>query len=984
MVAAVLVAFVAGAFVLGTQFTGTSATSGGPEMKLSVSTGLTTCAAPAADKVCVLTDGAFILEVEIVEAPAGGYILAQTFIDYATFNPSASEDDAGPDTCGDTFNNGGGDGVDRLDTDCVTVDLIYKPVPIEPTATPPTGAFDEIVWPELEAATALRATTSIAPGVVSHGGLTGLLTQPKSNHVGDFLVLDFTCSASPSSTLVQLLPTGDPLAGTSGALFTEFGGTGSQITPKVNSITIECVEPPPNTPTPTITPTPTETSTPTATATQLPGALMSLSATGSHVACPSLPRKTPTPTITPTPLPKPNGCEAEYWPGQLKKGEFTILVKANVIPTPDGYGGFQSEVLFDEKLTYNPRSCTAEVDVWPGLFPASCTSSSFTVPGTPTPSVTPVVHVRHSARSASAPDFTKSNHVGPLVELDVHCNSVTSNDTFARLTVLSTQNLSGSTFFLADDSTEEIGAVNPPYADVLEIDCVLVKPRMSLTAFGPGVVCDSEDKCTVTFDADDPSTFTIGVDASAIPDGYGGFQLQTFFAGLRYEERSCFDEVVWRPDSPTAFNCTAFPPPAANVPENQRRLDARATENALLPLLSDFSVGRLAEMQVSCREESQSVVGLTKYEASANPLEGGIANPDGSTFFRPDVSESGSFRLTTMQTHGQRTLDVDGDGVKDESALYQLLDLLRINCVEAPPEPTATITPTATNTLEVPPTATNTPCPGGACPTPTETDTPTETNTPTKTPTPTETNTPTITPTPAPPDSAHDTVPPGGKVTTGFGAEPGDPIETSVTLPVGGKVSIIEKLIVQPDPPGFHLFGQQVNISAPAGTSQFPLTIQFLIDESIVPEGVTAANVSLFKGGILVPNCTGPADKASPDPCVAKRFTLTGPAEGDIQLTVFSSTASAWNFGQPTDTTPPEKPDLGDVNGDTVIDPLDSLWVLFETAGIADMPFPNVADVNGDGVIDPLDASLILQFSAGLIDTFPGAPSGVFWSWLGL
>ena len=84
--------------------------------------------------------------------------------------------------------------------------------------------------------------------------------------------------------------------------------------------------------------------------------------------------------------------------------------------------------------------------------------------------------------------------------------------------------------------------------------------------------------------------------------------------------------------------------------------------------------------------------------------------------------------------------------------------------------------------------------------------------------------------------------------------------------------------------------------------------------------------------------------------------------------------------GHPTAT----KPDLGDVNGDTVIDPLDSLWVLFETAGIADMPFPNVADVNGDGVIDPLDASLILQFSAGLIDTVPGAPSGVFWSWLGL
>ena len=333
-----------------------------------------------------------------------------------------------------------------------------------------------------------------------------------------------------------------------------------------------------------------------------------------------------------------------------------------------------------------------------------------------------------------------------------------------------------------------------------------------------------------------------------------------------------------------------------------------------------------------------------------------------------------------MPAAGKRTLDTDGDTVKDNDS-YLLLDTLTVNCEAPPPAPTATITPTVTATLAVPPTATPTPC-DGVCPTFTPTNTPTVTDTPTNTPTPTITDTPTITPTPAPPDSAHGVVLAGGVVTTGFNATPDDPLETSVTLPVGGKVTIAEKLIVQPDPPGFHLFGQQSNISAPAGAPGFPLIIQFLLDESIIPDGVTAANLPLFKGGILVPNCTGPSGTASPDPCVSKRNTLTGSAEGDIQLTVHSSTASSWNFGELTTALP--KPDLGDTNGDGVVDPLDALWVLFDSAGVSGMLYPNVADVNDDGVINPVDASLILQYAAGLIDEFPGAPSGLFWSWTGL
>ncbi len=206
------------------------------------------------------------------------------------------------------------------------------------------------------------------------------------------------------------------------------------------------------------------------------------------------------------------------------------------------------------------------------------------------------------------------------------------------------------------------------------------------------------------------------------------------------------------------------------------------------------------------------------------------------------------------------------------------------------------------------------------------------------------------------------------------------PSETSVTLPVGGQVSIVEKLIVQPNPLGFTLFGQQVNISAPAGTQQLPLIIQFLIDESIVPDGITAANLPIFKGGVLVPPCAGPSHKASPDPCVAKTNQLTGTAEGDLQITIHTSTASAWNFGRQGGGA---NPALGDVNGSGSIDSLDALLVLFHAAGMSDVPFLNVADVNSAGSINPIDATLILQFTADVIDGFTvGTPSGVFWTWL--
>ena len=232
------------------------AAGSGPEIALAVTAGGTACPGgfdPA--DACVLAGNSFTLIAQVVAAPAVGYVAVQTFIDYATFNPSASEDGAEPGSCNDASDNGDNDGADRFDTDCVTTNLIYT-----------SGAVaDEIVWPDLEPATAVKAETG--PSLVNHGGLTGLLTQPKSNFIGSIVELAFTCSASSTSTDVQLLPQGNPIAGTSGAAFVDINST--QIVPKVSNLTIHClgptptptITPIPDTPTPTVSPTPTETPT---------------------------------------------------------------------------------------------------------------------------------------------------------------------------------------------------------------------------------------------------------------------------------------------------------------------------------------------------------------------------------------------------------------------------------------------------------------------------------------------------------------------------------------------------------------------------------------------------------------------------------------------------------------------------------------------------------------------------------------------------
>ncbi|MCH7699144.1 MAG: hypothetical protein IH865_09445 [Chloroflexi bacterium] len=215
-----------------------SAASSGPEMGLSVPPGDTTTCPSGTDPghVCIDVGSSFTLSIEAIGIPAIGYVLMQTYIVYGA-------------------------------------DLDFKQA----------SASSEIVWPDcniapvsgLWDASGLVTTDLNVAVAVHHGCLSGLPPLPKSNHIGTLVSLSFNCAATSSSTEVKLLPDGDAIAATNGALYKDINS--ASVIPKVSNLFVDCVAP-----TPTPTDTPTETPTPTSTRT---------------------PTITSTPTMTPTPPP---------------------------------------------------------------------------------------------------------------------------------------------------------------------------------------------------------------------------------------------------------------------------------------------------------------------------------------------------------------------------------------------------------------------------------------------------------------------------------------------------------------------------------------------------------------------------------------------------------------------------------------------------------------------------------------------------------
>ncbi len=144
-------------------------------------------------------------------------------------------------------------------------------------------------------------------------------------------------------------------------------------------------------------------------------------------------------------------------------------------------------------------------------------------------------------------------------------------------------------------------------------------------------------------------------------------------------------------------------------------------------------------------------------------------------------------------------------------------------------------------------------------------------------------------------ESVEESVGAGGTVTTdtGQGATAGDPVETSVTTPNGGTITIDEGSITG-TATAFSFFGQEVAITAPAATASDPLVLVFELDATIIPEGEDETSIAVFKDGVLVAACTGAPGTADPDACVSGRV-LQG--DGDIEITVLTSTTSDFDFG---------------------------------------------------------------------------------------
>ena len=167
----------------------------GPEMAMSVTGPSVTCSGGECD---VPLGGDIMVSVEIVTAPDQGYIGVQTIVDYGA-------------------------------------DL---------TVQSRAEAADEFLWPDAGSDDVILRGEP-GPGLISHGGLTGLIPPlPSSSYEGDLLELDLVCSDTYSQTTVRLLPFSDDRR--SGAAFVRIDGTTQvEIPIKSNSVIVNCGEAPP-------------------------------------------------------------------------------------------------------------------------------------------------------------------------------------------------------------------------------------------------------------------------------------------------------------------------------------------------------------------------------------------------------------------------------------------------------------------------------------------------------------------------------------------------------------------------------------------------------------------------------------------------------------------------------------------------------------------------------------------------------------------
>jgi len=74
---------------------------------------------------------------------------------------------------------------------------------------------------------------------------------------------------------------------------------------------------------------------------------------------------------------------------------------------------------------------------------------------------------------------------------------------------------------------------------------------------------------------------------------------------------------------------------------------------------------------------------------------------------------------------------------------------------------------------------------------------------------------------------------------------------------------------IPPPPPtftGYTTHGLDSQVTAPAATAVQPLQLSFQVYVGQLPLGVYASDITVFRDGIAVADCTGPTGTATPDP----------------------------------------------------------------------------------------------------------------------
>jgi ABC-type transport system substrate-binding protein len=139
-----------------------------------------------------------------------------------------------------------------------------------------------------------------------------------------------------------------------------------------------------------------------------------------------------------------------------------------------------------------------------------------------------------------------------------------------------------------------------------------------------------------------------------------------------------------------------------------------------------------------------------------------------------------------------------------------------------------------------------------------------------------------------------ETAAPGGTVSTGGDASPAAPLQTAVTVPGGGAVTITQGQIPPSETPEYTLLEQEVQISAPEGTPENPLLLTFQLDAGLLAAaGLTIADVTVYRNGAAIAHDC--AAVTAGEPCVLSR---TMEPDGDGELVVRTVAASSWTFGE--------------------------------------------------------------------------------------